>query len=112
MYIAQQNSSVERYNGTVQNIARSIHLESKLAKSFWPYTVVCICYLRNRLPNQGMNTPYELFYGSQSDVSLLRVFSCPCYVTLVDGKKRNKLDERAVAGRLVGHPSVSKGNYV
>ena len=30
MYTAQQNYTVERYNGVLQGVARSIHLESKL----------------------------------------------------------------------------------
>eukprot|EP00798_Chlamydomonas_sp_ICE-L_P011860 gene11860-biopygen9824 len=85
------NATVERYNGVLQNVARSIHLESKLTKSFWPYAFLAACYLRNRLPNQGDKTPYELFFGVLPDVSLLRVFGCPCYVTLVNGKKRNSL---------------------
>eukprot|EP00798_Chlamydomonas_sp_ICE-L_P010421 gene10421-biopygen7559 len=105
-YTAQQNATVERYNGVLQNVARSIHLESKLTKSFWPYAFLAACYLRNRLPNQGDKTPYELFFGVLPDVSLLRVFGCPCYVTLVNGKKRNKLDERALSGRLVGYSLV------
>eukprot|EP00798_Chlamydomonas_sp_ICE-L_P006560 gene6560-biopygen1754 len=112
VYTAQQNATVERYNGVLQSIARSIHLESKLAKSFWPYAFLAACYLRNRLPNQGRKTPYELFYGVMPDVSLLRVFGCPCYVTLVNGKKRNKLDERALSGRLVGYSLVSKGYFI
>jgi len=70
MYTAQQNCTVERYNGVLQGVARSIHLESKLPKSFWPYAFICACYLRNRLPNQGKKTPYELFYGVAPDVSL------------------------------------------
>jgi len=111
-YTAQQNATVERYNGVLQSIARSIHLESKLAKSFWPYAFLAACYLVNRLPNQGEKTPYELFFGVQPDVSMLRVFGCPCYVTLVNGKKRNKLDERALCGRLVGYSLVSKGYFV
>ena len=106
MYTAQQNSTVERYNGVLQNVAWSIHLKSKLPKFFWPYVFLCACYLRNRLPNQGKNTAYELFYGVVPDVSLLRVSGCPCYVTLVNGKK---LDIRAEPGRLVGYPLVSKG---
>ena len=50
--------------------------------------------------------------GLAPDVSLLRVFGCPCYATLVNGKKRNKLDERAEPGRLVGYPLVSKRYYI
>jgi hypothetical protein len=98
----------ERYNGVLQSIARAIHLESKLTKSFGLYAFLAACYLRNRLPNQGEKTPYELL---REAMSLLRVFGCPCYVTLVNGKKRNKLDERDLSGRLVD-TSASKGYFV
>ena len=64
------------------------------------------------LPTQGKRTPYELFHGKKPEVSGLRVFGAPCYATLVNGKKRDKLGERSVAGRLVGYSSVSKGYLV
>ena len=91
MYTAQQNSTVERYNGVIQSVARSILLESKMPKSFWPYAFTCACYLRNRLPNRGRRTPYELFFGVAPDVSLLRVFGCPCYITLVNASRVTSL---------------------
>jgi len=111
VYTAQQNATVERYNGVLQNIARSIHLESRLAKSFWPYAFLSACYLRNRLPNQGDKTLYELFFGVLPDVSLLRVYSCHCSFE-VNGILRNKLVERALFGRLVGYSLVSKVYYI
>ena len=71
---------------------------------------VLVCYLRNRLYNQGDKTPLELFFGVVPDVSLLRV-SCHCSLE-VNGILRNKLDERALFGRLVGYSLVSKGYYI
>eukprot|EP00798_Chlamydomonas_sp_ICE-L_P019275 gene19275-biopygen28119 len=111
-YTPQQNGTAERYNGVVGDIARTLLIESKLPKSFWPYAFYCACYLRNRLPTSGGATPHELFFGHRPCVSLLRVFGSPCYVTLVNGKKRSKLGERSVEGRFVGYSRLSKGYLI
>ncbi len=70
-YTPQQNGTAERYNRTIQDIARSIHLESKLANTFWPYAFSCASYLRNMQPTSGGPTPHTLFFGIKPDVSLL-----------------------------------------
>jgi histone deacetylase 1/2 len=88
-YSPQQNGTAERYNGTIQNIARSLLLESKLANTFWPYAFSCASYLRNMLPTSEGPTPHTLFFGVKPNVSLLRVFGSTCYVTLVNAKKRS-----------------------
>ena len=111
-YTAQQNATMARSYGVLVDIARKFHMACRLTTSFWPYAFLAACYLRNRLPNLGEQTPYESFYGVKPDVSLLCVFGCPCYVTLVTGQQRNKLDERALSGRLVGYSLVSKGYFV
>ena len=111
-YSPQQNGTAERYNGTIQNIARSLLLESKLASSFWPYAFSCASYLRNMLPTSGGATPHTLFFGIKPDVSLLRVFGATCYATLVNGKKRGKLGPRAVEGRFLGYSVMSRGYIV
>ena len=111
-YTAEQNGTVERYNGIVSGIARSIHIESQLPKFLWPYAWLCGCYLSNRRPTKGQKTPFELFFGHKPDVSLLRVFGSVCYVTLNNGKKRNKLGVRSVAGQFLGYSLVSKGYFI
>ena len=112
-YTPQQNGNAERFNGHVAGIARSLLIESKLAKFFWPYAFTCAAFLKNRQPTQGGATPHFLFFGVKPDVSFLRVFGSLCYATLVAGKyKKNKLGPRAVEGRLLGYSSVSKGYLV
>jgi len=111
-YTPQQNGVAERYNGVVAGIARTLLIQSKLAKNFWPYAFLCAAYLRNRLPTSGGATPFELFFGVKPDVSLLRVFGSTCYVTLVNGKKRSKLGPRSEEGRFLGYSDVSKGYNV
>ena len=111
-YTAEQNGAVERYNGIVSGIARSIHIESRFPKFLWPYAWLCGCYLSNRRSTKGDKTPFELFFGYKPDVSLLRVFGSVCYVTLTNGKKRNKLGVRSVAGQFLGYSLVSKGYFI
>jgi hypothetical protein len=112
-YTPQQNGNAERFNGVVGGIARSLLIESKLAKFFWPYAFLCAAFLRNRQPTQGGATPHFLFFGLKPDVSRFRVFGSLCYATLVAGKyKKNKLGPRAVEGRFLGYSAVSKGYLV
>ena len=114
VYCPQQNGVAERFNGVVTAMARTMLIESGMSKGFWPYAFLTASYLRNRLPTRtkGGKTPHELFYQRVPDVSHLRVFGCISYVTLLDGKKRGKLEPRSVQGRLVGYSVVSKAYQV
>ena len=111
-YTAQQNGTVERYGGVISTMARTLLIEAKLAMTFWPYAYRCACCIRNMLPTQGKRTPYELFMGRN-----LRLVGCVflghhVMPPLSMARKRDKLGERSVAGRLVGYSSVSKGYLV
>lgn len=114
VYCPQQNGVAERFNGVVAAMARTMLIESGMSKGFWPYAFLTASYLRNRLPTKTKDgkTPYELFYQRVPEVSHLRVFGCIAYVTLLDGKKRGKLDPKSIQGRLVGYSVVSKAYQV
>jgi hypothetical protein len=46
--------------------------------SLWPYAMKVPSYVRNRTLSVGMDVPpYELFYGTKPDVSMLRSLGVP-----------------------------------
>jgi hypothetical protein len=57
--------------------------------------------LRNRSPVAGdSKTPFELFYGEEPDISLLRVFGCTAYAHVPKVTRQNL------------HPRSEKGIFI
>jgi len=79
----QQNGVVERMNRTLESMARTMLLCSKLPRNFWAEAVSTACYIRNRVMIRSLlnKTPYELLRGRKPNVSHFRCFGskmfCP-----------------------------------
>jgi transposase InsO family protein len=79
----QSNGKIERLNRTFKEKVRCILIDSRIDVEWWGYALEYAAYLRNRLPASGKGlTPYELFFNTQPDLSLVRVFGCKAYVKL------------------------------
>ena len=79
-----------------------------LDKKFWAETVSYASHLVNRLPSAaiGGKTPMEMWSGKHAqDYDSLRVFGCPAYYHVKDGK----LDPRARKIIFVGFKGGVKG---
>jgi transposase InsO family protein len=72
----QQNGVVERKNKTVQKMARTMLMDSKLIDIFWKQAVHITVHIQNRvmLRNNTDKTPYELWKGRPTNVKHFRVF--------------------------------------
>ena len=59
-----------------------------LSKEFWAEAVNMDCYLINRSPSIAIDlkTPIEVWSGAPADYSNLRIFGCPAYAHIDDGK--------------------------
>ncbi|GKV50375.1 hypothetical protein SLEP1_g57082 [Rubroshorea leprosula] len=103
----QQNGVAERMNRTLLERARCILSNAGLSKDFWAEAVNHASYLVNRSPSTaiGLKTPEELWSGSPADYSQLRIFGCPVYAHVRDGK----LEPRAVKCIFLGYASGVKG---
>ena len=112
-YSPQQNSVVERKNRTVIEMTRCLLFEKQIPKKLWAEAANTAVYLMNRLPTKAVlkKTPYEAWFGSKPGVSHLKVFGSVCYYWIPE-PKREKLDEKAEIGVLVGYSSESKGYRV
>jgi transposase InsO family protein len=105
----QQNGVVERKNRTVQEMARTMLMDSKLTDIFWTQAVHTTVHIQNRvmLRNNTDKTPYELWKGRPTNVKHFRVFGSKCYIKREDGKM-GKFDSRVDKGVLVGYSSTRK----
>ena len=91
----QQNGVVERKNRTVQEMARTMIMDSKLTNVFWTQAVHTTVHIQNRvmLRNNTDKTPYELWKGRPANVKHFRVFGSKCYIKREDGRM-GKFDSR------------------
>ena len=84
----QQNGVAERMNRTLMEKVRCMGLNAGLPKSFWAETAAYACHLVNRSPSTAINkrTPQEVWSGTPASYSDLRIFGCPAYAHVDNGK--------------------------
>jgi hypothetical protein len=93
----------------VQEMARTMLMDSKLTDIFWTQVVHTSVHIQNRvmLRNNTDKTPYELWKGRPANVKHFRVFGSKCYIKREDGRM-GKFDSRVDKGILVGYSSTRK----
>ncbi|KAH9668753.1 retrovirus-related pol polyprotein from transposon TNT 1-94-like protein [Citrus sinensis] len=108
MRAKDENGVAERMNRTLLEKVRCMLSNAGLDKKFWAEAVSYASHLVNRLPSAaiGGKTPMEMWYGKHvQDYDSLRVFGCPAYYHVKDGK----LDPRARKSIFVGFKGGVKG---
>jgi hypothetical protein len=105
----QHNGIVEIKNMTVQEMARTMIMDSKLTYIFWTWAVHTTIHIQNRLilRNKNDKTSYELWKGRPANVNHFKFFGRKCYIKREDGRMRN-FDSRVDKGILVGYSSTRK----
>ena len=105
----QQNGVVEIKNMTVQEMARTIIMDSKSTDIFWTQAVHTKIHIQNRviLRNNTDRTPYELWKAKPANVKHFRFFGSKCYIKREDGRM-GKFDSRVDKGILVCYSSTRK----
>jgi hypothetical protein len=108
-YTPQQNGMVERKNGMLIDMARTMLGEYKTPERFWSEAVNTACHAINRLYLHHFlkKTSYELLTGSKPNVSYFRVFASKCYILVKKGR-HSKFAPKAVEGFLLGYDSNTK----
>ncbi|KAH9678917.1 hypothetical protein KPL71_025907 [Citrus sinensis] len=103
----QQNGLAERMNRTLMDKVRCLLIHSKLPQSLWAETLMTACYLVNRSPSSGIDfkTPVELWSGRAANYSDLKIFGCPAFAHI----KQGKLEPRALKCVFLGYPEGVKG---
>jgi hypothetical protein len=105
----QHNGVVERKNITIQEMDRTIIMDSKLTDIFWTHVVHTTIHIQNRviLKNNTEKTPYELWKRRPTNVKHFKVFGSKCYAKREDGRMGN-FDSRVDKGVLVCYSSTRK----
>jgi hypothetical protein len=105
----QRNGVVEIKNMIVQEIARTMLMDSKLTNISWKQTVHTTIHIQNRvmLRNNTDKTPYELWKGRPANVKHFIFFRRKCYIKREDGRM-GKFDSHVDKGVLVGYSSTRK----
>jgi hypothetical protein len=77
--------------------------EHMTPRCFWANAISTACYISNRIFLRSILhlTPFELHFGQQPSVSLLRPFGCMCFV-LKHGNL-DKFESRSFDGILLGY---------
>lgn len=103
----QQNGVAERMNRTLIEKARCMISNSGLSRDFWAEAVSTACFLVNRSPSTSieLKTPEEVWSGNSPDYSNIKIFGCPAYVHVNEGK----LEPRSKKCIFLGYTSGVKG---
>jgi len=104
-------------NMMMMNLVRSMLLEKKMPKTFWPEAANWTIYVLNRCPTFVVKdmTPKEVWSGVKPSVEHFRVFGCIAHVHIPDAHvhipdaRRTKLENKSFCCVLLGVSEESKG---
>ncbi|SOV04531.1 uncharacterized protein UDID_17116 [Ustilago sp. UG-2017a] len=111
-YNSKQNGWVERMNRTLGEKMRTLLMQRRLPKKFWPYTIRAVAFKINLTPSVDNKFLYQAMFGKLPEraLKLLRVFGCLAWVNIPKVKQDNKkLDQRAVTSIFLGYSLERKG---
>ncbi|GJV54300.1 retrovirus-related pol polyprotein from transposon TNT 1-94 [Tanacetum coccineum] len=104
MRTPQQNGVVERQNGTLVEVTRTMLIFAHAPLFIWAEAIATACYTQNRsiIRRRHRKTPYELLHNKKPDLSYLQVFGELCYPNN-DSENLGKFQAKADIG-LVPNP--------
>jgi len=81
-YTLEQNEAVERKNRSIQEMARTLLIESRVSSRFWAEAVSTTCHIINRafLKLILKKTPYEVYKKKKPNIYRFHVFGCKCFI--------------------------------
>ena len=71
---------MERKNRSLQEMAKTLLIESKIFSQFWADIVFTACYIINRAFLRPIleKISYEFYKGRKPNISYFRMFGCEC----------------------------------
>ena len=103
----QKNGVVECMNITIMEKVCCMLSNVKLLKSLWTEAVATACFLTNRSPPIAIDkkTPIEVWSSTPAVYSSLKIFCCPTYAYVDNGK----LEPRSFKCVFLGYKNGIKG---
>jgi len=107
-YTPQQNGVAERFNRTIEEMARCMLQEAEVNEPLWAEAVKTAVYIRNRCPSKSLNdtTPFEIWYKKKPCVKHLRSFGS--VAICLEKKRKSKFNPKAKEYLMVGYSETSK----
>ncbi|CAL1672269.1 unnamed protein product [Lasius platythorax] len=104
----QQNGRAKRVNRTIGEMARTMLVSANMPLYMWAEASRTAALIRNRIPLARLRgrTPYEVWTGRKSDMSMLRIFGSKAY-NLID-TDRSKFSKKSLATILVDYEPGQK----
>jgi hypothetical protein len=109
-YTSPQNGKAERIIRSVNNVIRTLLIQTSLLGRYWAKVLYTATYLLNRLPTTTIQAacPHFALFGSVPYYEHLRVFGCTCYPnTTVTGQ--HKLSPCSTRCVFLGYSVDHKG---
>ncbi|KAG8473109.1 hypothetical protein CXB51_035075 [Gossypium anomalum] len=103
----QQNGVTEQMNRTLMEKVRCMLSNANLPKSFWAEVASTACLLIIQSPSVAIEekTPQEVWSGNPANYSDLKIFGCPVYAHVDNGK----LEPRSIKCVFLGYKASVKG---
>ncbi|KAH9745502.1 hypothetical protein KPL70_004095 [Citrus sinensis] len=99
----------KRINRTLMDKVRCMLVQAQLPKHLWAETLLTASYLVNLSPSAALDfkTPFEMWHGKPASYVNLKVFGCPAYAHVNQGKLAPRaLKVRKDAGLKTQKPQV------
>ncbi|SOV09374.1 uncharacterized protein UDID_18568 [Ustilago sp. UG-2017a] len=113
-YNSKQNGRVERMNRTLGEKMRTLLMQRRLPKKFWPYAIRAVAFKIKLTPSVDNEFPYQAMFGKSPEqaLKLLRVFGCLAWVNVPKVKRDNKkLDHLERKGWLFYSPDYNPNMF-
>jgi hypothetical protein len=109
-YTSAQNGKVERVIRSINNIIRTLLIQSSVSPSFWVAALGTATYLLNILPTKtlALSTPHFALFAHNPSYEHLHVFGCICYPNL-SATTPHKLSPRSTLCVSLGYSPNHKG---
>jgi len=106
----EQKGIVERKHKHILNVTRALIFQANLRPLFWNFAALHVVLLINCTPNPLLDnkSPYEKLYTKSYNLTVLRVFRCLCYSSIITAK-RKKFDVCVVSGVFLGFQPHTNG---
>nr|GEX40632.1 integrase, catalytic region, zinc finger, CCHC-type, peptidase aspartic, catalytic [Tanacetum cinerariifolium] len=108
----EQNGVVERWNGTLVEVARTVLSAAKVPLFFWA-EAIATCFNQNRslVISRHEKTPYHIINDRKPSVKFFHIFVSLCYIVR-DGENLDKRKEKGDACIFVGYSTQSRAYRV
>ena len=109
-YTSPQNGKAERSLRTLNDIVRTLLIQSSMPPKFWAEALHMATFLLNIRPSKTKpnTTPYYSLFLSHPDYSAVRVFGCLCFPNAY-ATSANKLSPRSIPCAFLGFSDEHKG---